>query len=79
MVPRSAVAMIASPRRPRDDGAFCSSKAHCFIAHVRQNIQFLRENLVLSDALMDEIATAKLEMVGCSLRMATSSFGIVGG
>jgi phospholipid/cholesterol/gamma-HCH transport system ATP-binding protein len=34
---------------------------------VRQNIQFpLRENLVLSDALMDEIATAKLEMVGLS-------------
>jgi phospholipid/cholesterol/gamma-HCH transport system ATP-binding protein len=32
---------------------------------VRQNIQFpLRENLVLSDALMDEITTAKLEMVG---------------
>jgi phospholipid/cholesterol/gamma-HCH transport system ATP-binding protein len=32
---------------------------------VRQNIQFpLRENLVLSDSLMDEIATAKLEMVG---------------
>ncbi|MBS0529420.1 MAG: ATP-binding cassette domain-containing protein, partial [Proteobacteria bacterium] len=32
---------------------------------VRQNIQFpLRENLDLSDALMDEIATAKLEMVG---------------
>jgi phospholipid/cholesterol/gamma-HCH transport system ATP-binding protein len=32
---------------------------------VRQNIQFpLRENLELSDALMDEIATAKLEMVG---------------
>jgi phospholipid/cholesterol/gamma-HCH transport system ATP-binding protein len=32
---------------------------------VRQNIQFpLRENLVMSDALMDEIATAKLEMVG---------------
>jgi phospholipid/cholesterol/gamma-HCH transport system ATP-binding protein len=32
---------------------------------VRQNIQFpLRENLTLSDALMDEIATAKLEMVG---------------
>ena len=31
----------------------------------RQNIQFpLRENLDLSDALMDEIATAKLEMVG---------------
>jgi phospholipid/cholesterol/gamma-HCH transport system ATP-binding protein len=31
----------------------------------RQNIQFpLRENLVLSDDLMDEIATAKLEMVG---------------
>lgn len=31
----------------------------------RQNIQFpLRENLVLSDALIDEIATAKLEMVG---------------
>ena len=31
----------------------------------RQNIQFpLRENLVLSDALMDEIANAKLEMVG---------------
>jgi phospholipid/cholesterol/gamma-HCH transport system ATP-binding protein len=32
---------------------------------VRQNIQFpLRENLVLSDGLMEEIATAKLEMVG---------------
>jgi phospholipid/cholesterol/gamma-HCH transport system ATP-binding protein len=32
---------------------------------VRQNVQFpLRENLALSDALMDEIATAKLEMVG---------------
>jgi phospholipid/cholesterol/gamma-HCH transport system ATP-binding protein len=32
---------------------------------VRQNVQFpLRENLVLSQALMDEIATAKLEMVG---------------
>ena len=31
---------------------------------VRQNIQFpLRENLVLSETLMDEIATAKLEMV----------------
>jgi phospholipid/cholesterol/gamma-HCH transport system ATP-binding protein len=31
----------------------------------RQNIQFpLRENLMLSDELMDEIATAKLEMVG---------------
>ncbi len=31
----------------------------------RQNIQFpLRENLKLSDTLMDEIATAKLEMVG---------------
>ena len=30
-----------------------------------QNIQFpLRENLVLSDALLNEIATAKLEMVG---------------
>jgi phospholipid/cholesterol/gamma-HCH transport system ATP-binding protein len=33
--------------------------------NVRQNIQFpLHENLVLSQALMDEIATAKLEMVG---------------
>jgi phospholipid/cholesterol/gamma-HCH transport system ATP-binding protein len=32
---------------------------------VRQNIQFpLRENLKLSEALMDEIANAKLEMVG---------------
>ncbi len=32
---------------------------------VRQNVQFpLRENLLLSQALMDEIATAKLEMVG---------------
>ena len=31
----------------------------------RQNVQFpLRENLVLSDALLEEIATAKLEMVG---------------
>ena len=33
--------------------------------NVRQNIQFpLRENLKMSQALMDEIATAKLEMVG---------------
>ncbi|MCP3445767.1 ABC transporter ATP-binding protein [Bradyrhizobium sp. CCGUVB14] len=32
---------------------------------VRQNVQFpLRENLALSQELMDEIATAKLEMVG---------------
>jgi phospholipid/cholesterol/gamma-HCH transport system ATP-binding protein len=32
---------------------------------VRQNVQFpLRENLVMSQSLMDEIATAKLEMVG---------------
>jgi len=32
---------------------------------VRQNVQFpMRENLHLSDALMDELATAKLEMVG---------------
>jgi phospholipid/cholesterol/gamma-HCH transport system ATP-binding protein len=34
---------------------------------VRQNIQFpLRENLVMSQALMDELATAKVEMVGLS-------------
>ena len=34
---------------------------------MRQNIQFpLRENLTLSQALMDEIAIAKLEMVGLS-------------
>src|ERR1700687_1932129 len=34
---------------------------------VRQNIQFpLRENLNLSQTLMDEIATAKLELVGLS-------------
>jgi len=33
----------------------------------RQNVQFpMRENLHLSDALMDELATAKLEMVGIS-------------
>jgi phospholipid/cholesterol/gamma-HCH transport system ATP-binding protein len=32
---------------------------------VRQNVQFpLRENLVLSDELLDEIANARLEMVG---------------
>jgi len=32
---------------------------------VRQNVQFpLRENLTMSQTLMDEIATAKLEMVG---------------
>ncbi|MDB5502832.1 MAG: transporter related protein [Tardiphaga sp.] len=32
---------------------------------VRQNVQFpLRENLTMSDALLDEIANAKLEMVG---------------
>jgi phospholipid/cholesterol/gamma-HCH transport system ATP-binding protein len=36
---------------------------------VRQNIQFpMRENLVLSDTLLDELATAKLEMVGLNAR-----------
>lgn len=36
---------------------------------VRQNIQFpLRENLQMSQGLMDEIAIAKLEMVGLSAR-----------
>jgi phospholipid/cholesterol/gamma-HCH transport system ATP-binding protein len=47
---------------------------------VRQNVQFpLRENLVLSDALMDEIATAKLEMVGLVPEDGDKfSFGIVG-
>jgi len=36
---------------------------------VRQNIQFpLRENLSLSDRLLDELATAKLEMVGLNAR-----------
>jgi phospholipid/cholesterol/gamma-HCH transport system ATP-binding protein len=34
---------------------------------VRQNVQFpMRENVRMSQALMDEIATAKLEMVGLS-------------
>ena len=34
---------------------------------VRQNVQFpMRENLHLSDTLLDELATAKLEMVGIS-------------
>ena len=33
----------------------------------RQNVQFpMRENLGISDALLDELATAKLEMVGLS-------------
>jgi phospholipid/cholesterol/gamma-HCH transport system ATP-binding protein len=36
---------------------------------VRQNIQFpLRENLELSKQLLDELATAKLEMVGLNVR-----------
>jgi phospholipid/cholesterol/gamma-HCH transport system ATP-binding protein len=36
---------------------------------VRQNVQFpLRENLELSGQLLDELATAKLEMVGLSTR-----------
>ena len=36
---------------------------------VRQNIQFpLRENLELSEQLLDELAIAKLEMVGLSVR-----------
>jgi phospholipid/cholesterol/gamma-HCH transport system ATP-binding protein len=36
---------------------------------VRQNIQFpLRENLRLSDELLEELATAKLEMVGLNAR-----------
>jgi len=38
---------------------------------VRQNIEFpLRENLELSERLLDEVATAKLEMVGLSMRDA---------
>jgi ABC-type transport system involved in resistance to organic solvents, ATPase component len=40
---------------------------------VRQNIQFpLRENLVLSDSLMDEIAPPSSKWSGSSRRMATS-------
>jgi phospholipid/cholesterol/gamma-HCH transport system ATP-binding protein len=36
---------------------------------VRQNIQFpMRESLELSDALLDELATAKLEIVGLDAR-----------
>jgi phospholipid/cholesterol/gamma-HCH transport system ATP-binding protein len=36
---------------------------------VRQNVQFpMRENLQLSDRLLEEMATAKLEMVGLSFR-----------
>jgi len=36
---------------------------------VRQNIQFpIRENLSLSDGLLDEIAAVKLEMVGLNAR-----------
>ena len=36
---------------------------------VRQNVQFpLRENLNLSDQLLEELATAKLEMVGLNAR-----------
>jgi phospholipid/cholesterol/gamma-HCH transport system ATP-binding protein len=36
---------------------------------VRQNIQFpMRENLELSEELLEELATAKLEMVGLSVR-----------
>src|SRR6476646_5364167 len=34
---------------------------------VRQNVQFpMRENLKISDSLLEELATAKLEMVGLS-------------
>lgn len=58
----------ASPARRRwgilfQQGALFSSLT------VRQNIAFpLRENLELSDQLLDELATAKLEMVGLSAR-----------
>src|SRR3569832_1528622 len=46
-------------------GILCQQGALFSSLTVRQNVQFpLRENLVLSDALMDEIAIAKLEMVG---------------
>ena len=42
---------------------------------VRQNIQFpLRENLVLSDALMDEIATAKARNGRADCRRMATSF-----
>ena len=40
---------------------------------VRQNVQFpLRENLEISEPLLDELAVAKLEMVGLTPTTATS-------
>ena len=47
-------------------GVFCFSALFSSLT-VRQNIQFpMRENLEISSSLLDEMATAKLEMVGLS-------------
>jgi phospholipid/cholesterol/gamma-HCH transport system ATP-binding protein len=55
----------AGPRAAASWGILFQQGALFSSLTVRQNIQFpLRENLVLSRELMDEIANAKLEMVG---------------
>jgi phospholipid/cholesterol/gamma-HCH transport system ATP-binding protein len=64
-----ALPIVTYPRRQRRWGILFQQGALFSSLTVRQNIQFpLRENLDLSDRLLDELATAKLEMVGLSMR-----------
>ena len=73
LIPRQAgtIEVMGQPIGGRKDGAATTwgilfQQGALFSSlTVRQNVQFpLRENLVLSQELMDEIAIAKLEMVG---------------
>lgn len=73
LIPRQSgtIEVMGQPTGGRKDGAATTwgilfQQGALFSSlTVRQNIQFLlRENLVLSQELMDEIAIAKLEMVG---------------
>ncbi|MBR0774483.1 ABC transporter ATP-binding protein [Bradyrhizobium diazoefficiens] len=73
LIPRQGgtIEIMGQPTRGRTEGAAMTwgilfQQGALFSSlTVRQNVQFpLRENLVLSQELMDEIAIAKLEMVG---------------
>ena len=59
-------ARTVPPGAPRADGAFCSSRARCFHRSPCGRTSSFRCARIscCRDALMDEIATAKLEMVG---------------
>ncbi|HEY0331294.1 MAG TPA: ATP-binding cassette domain-containing protein [Rhodopseudomonas sp.] len=63
---REAEAMLGGRRRSASAWGILFQQGALFSSlTARQNVQFpLRENLTISETLMDEIATAKLEMVG---------------